>query len=158
MAARSGNGRSRRVLQRVELGQHDDCTGWTGSHECARRCQTSIICHGGDCDQHLRRRVKKKMSSTTTTTTTPIKQGVQYGFFYDQSRCIGCGNCFLACNGTKQPPIGQVRLLRLYQWEKGTFPNVTLNTLWAPCYQCVNPVCVTAANGALIKEPTTVPC
>jgi anaerobic dimethyl sulfoxide reductase subunit B len=100
------------------------------------------------------------MSSTSTTTTinsaspTPIPQGKQYGFFYDQSRCIACSNCFLACIGTKHPPANpQIRLLRLHQWETGTFPGVILNTVWAPCYQCANPVCVSVANGALIKEP-----
>ena len=89
----------------------------------------------------------------SSSATTPIKQGMQYGFFFDQSRCIGCSNCFLACVGTKRPPQGQVRLLRLYQWETGVFPNVNLNIVWAPCYHCVNPVCVSVANGALIKEP-----
>jgi anaerobic dimethyl sulfoxide reductase subunit B (iron-sulfur subunit) len=79
---------------------------------------------------------------------------MQYGFFYDQSRCISCANCVLACIGTKQPPqVGQVKLLRLYQWETGTFPNVSTPTVWAPCYHCANPACVAAANGALIKEP-----
>jgi anaerobic dimethyl sulfoxide reductase subunit B (iron-sulfur subunit) len=89
----------------------------------------------------------------SSTTPTPIPPGKQYGFFYDQSRCIGCANCFLSCIGTKQPPPGQVRLLRLYQWETGSFPSVAQHIVWAPCYHCANPVCVTAANGALIKEP-----
>ena len=90
----------------------------------------------------------------SSTTTTPIKQGMQYGFFFDQSRCITCFNCALACIAAKQlPESGQVQLLRVYQWESGTFPNVTTPTVWAPCYHCTNPVCVAAANGALIKEP-----
>jgi anaerobic dimethyl sulfoxide reductase subunit B (iron-sulfur subunit) len=78
---------------------------------------------------------------------------MQYGFFYDQNRCMACHNCVLACIGTKQPPPGTVRLLSLYQWETGTFPNPIVNTVWAPCYHCENPVCVAAAGGALIKEP-----
>jgi anaerobic dimethyl sulfoxide reductase subunit B (iron-sulfur subunit) len=92
--------------------------------------------------------------TTTTSSSAPIPQGMQYGFFYDQSRCIGCANCVLACIGTKRPPQGQAKLLGLYQWETGTFPNVTLNIVWAPCYHCTNPVCVSVANGALIKEPS----
>jgi anaerobic dimethyl sulfoxide reductase subunit B (iron-sulfur subunit) len=43
--------------------------------------------------------------------------------------------------------------MRLFQWEKGTFPSVRVSTLFAPCYQCQNPPCVDAANGGLIKEP-----
>lgn len=95
------------------------------------------------------------MSSTTTTTSTaPIPKGEQYGFFFDQSRCVACYNCQLVCKSTKQIPPGQVRLLRLFNWETGSFPNVVVNTLFAPCYHCQNPVCVAAANGALIKEPS----
>jgi len=44
-------------------------------------------------------------------------------------------------------------MCRLMQWETGTFVNVRQNTLFAPCYHCENPVCIPAANGALIKEP-----
>jgi anaerobic dimethyl sulfoxide reductase subunit B (iron-sulfur subunit) len=40
----------------------------------------------------------------------------------------------------------------MYEWEKGTFPNVRLHVLFAPCYHCENPVCVDAANGAMYKE------
>ncbi len=84
--------------------------------------------------------------STTATSN-------QYGFLFDQSRCVACYNCHLACKSTKQIPPGPVRLLRLYNWETGAFPNVSVHTLFAPCYHCQNPVCVDAANGALIKEP-----
>jgi len=76
----------------------------------------------------------------------------QYGFFFDQTRCSGCQNCVLACKSTKQIPPGQIRLLRFYQWETGSFPTVRVHTLFAPCYHCENPVCVDVANGALIKE------
>ncbi len=86
------------------------------------------------------------------TNTSPIKQGVQYGFFFDQSRCIGCANCVLSCIGTKRTPP-HVKLLQLFQWETGSFTNTKLHIVWAPCYHCLNPVCIPAANGALIKEP-----
>jgi anaerobic dimethyl sulfoxide reductase subunit B (iron-sulfur subunit) len=43
--------------------------------------------------------------------------------------------------------------MRVYQWEKGTFPNVRLFALPVMCYHCENPVCVKACgNGALLKE------
>ncbi len=50
-------------------------------------------------------------------------------------------------------PPGSSKWLRIFQWEKGTFPNVRVNTLFAPCYHCENPACVDAANGAMFKEP-----
>jgi len=78
----------------------------------------------------------------------------QYGFFWDQSRCIGCSACFLACKEWKDLPPGSLRPLRILQWEEGSFPTPRVHTLVVQCYHCQNPVCVTAANGALIKEGT----
>jgi anaerobic dimethyl sulfoxide reductase subunit B (iron-sulfur subunit) len=82
------------------------------------------------------------MSSETT----------QYGFFFDQSRCDGCRTCVAACKTWNGLPAGPLRWARMYQWETGTFPAVRLNQLFAPCYHCEKPVCVTAANGAMFKE------
>lgn len=103
------------------------------------------------------------MSSITTTTTTttttitstikPFATGVQYGFYFDQSRCDGCHACAVACRSWNNIGSGPVKFLRLYEWEEGDFPNVRLNFLFAPCYHCANPVCVTAAQGAMYKEP-----
>jgi len=78
----------------------------------------------------------------------------QYGFFWDQSRCIGCSACALACKEWKNLPPGSLRPLRILQWEEGSFPTPRVHTLVVQCFQCQNPVCVTAASGALIKEGT----
>jgi len=43
--------------------------------------------------------------------------------------------------------------MRVYQWERGAFPNVRIFCLAVPCYHCENPICVDAANGAMYKEP-----
>jgi len=108
------------------------------------------------------------MSTTSTTksaTTFPytvpsqstakqtFKTGVQYGFFFDQSRCDGCNTCQVACKSWNLLAPGPGKMLRILQWETGTFVNVRQNILFAPCYHCQNPVCIPPANGALIKEP-----
>ena len=50
---------------------------------------------------------------------------------------------------------GAVKWMRVYQWEKGVFPDVSLNTMPAMCYHCEKPICVKACpNGALYKEDT----
>lgn len=77
----------------------------------------------------------------------------QYGFFIDQSRCIGCNACTIACMQWHDIPPSPVKWMRVYQWEKGTFPNVRLHMLPVMCYHCEDPVCVKACkNGALHKE------
>ncbi len=84
---------------------------------------------------------------------TPFKTGVQYGFFFDQSRCIGCRACSIACKDWNDIDVGPEKWLKVYEFESGTFPNISDNIAWVPCYHCENPVCIPAANGAMMKEP-----
>ncbi len=77
----------------------------------------------------------------------------QYGFFFDQSRCIGCNACVIACHQWHDILVVPVKWMRVYQWEKGVFPVTRLHFLAIPCYHCENPVCVKACpNEALFKE------
>jgi anaerobic dimethyl sulfoxide reductase subunit B (iron-sulfur subunit) len=76
----------------------------------------------------------------------------QYGFFFNQDRCFDCKACVVACKVWNNIPAGPVKWARMFQWEKGTFPDMRLHFLFAPCYHCENPVCVDAANGAMYKE------
>ena len=77
----------------------------------------------------------------------------QYGFFFDQSRCIGCNACVIACKQWHDIPPGPAKWMRVYQWEKGAFPKTRLHIMAIPCYHCENPVCVKACpNNALYKE------
>lgn len=78
---------------------------------------------------------------------------VQFGFFYDQSRCTGCQTCTLACKSYHQLAPGPLKFLRIYQYEKGAFPNVRLHVQWIPCYHCEDPACIDVCpNDALYKE------
>jgi anaerobic dimethyl sulfoxide reductase subunit B (iron-sulfur subunit) len=78
----------------------------------------------------------------------------QHGFFFDQSRCTGCQTCSVACKNLHGLPPGPLKYLRIYQYEKGAFPDVRLHTQWVPCYHCEKPVCEGACpSGAIYKEP-----
>jgi len=78
----------------------------------------------------------------------------QHGFFFDQSRCTGCQTCSVACKNYHGLPPGPLKYLRIYQYEKGSFPDVRLHTQWVPCYHCESPVCVAACpSEAIYKEP-----
>lgn len=77
---------------------------------------------------------------------------VQYGFFFNQSRCNDCSACYLACKDWNDISPGPTRWLRVHQWEEGSFPNVRVRTVVVMCYHCENPLCVDAADGAMLKE------
>ncbi len=83
------------------------------------------------------------MSSTIT----------QYGFFFDASRCSACHTCAVACKSWLELPAGPQKPLKIHEWETGTFTNIQLHFLFTTCFHCATPVCVTAANGAIYKEP-----
>jgi anaerobic dimethyl sulfoxide reductase subunit B (iron-sulfur subunit) len=76
----------------------------------------------------------------------------QYGFFFDQSRCTGCQTCAIACKSYHELPVGPVKYLRIYQYEKGAFPEVRLHMQWVPCYHCEAPVCVDACPAQAIHK------
>lgn len=78
---------------------------------------------------------------------------MQYGFFYDQTRCIDCRACSVACRDWNDIEPGPVKWLRRFTWETGAFPEVRTNFLFAPCYHCETPLCLEACpNGAIYKE------
>lgn len=77
----------------------------------------------------------------------------QYGFYFDQSRCIGCNACTVSCKQWHQLPPGPRKWMRVYQWETGAFPEVRVHFLAIPCYHCERPVCMKACpSGAISKE------
>lgn len=78
---------------------------------------------------------------------------VQFGFFFDQSRCYGCHTCAIACKSWHNIPPGPVKFLRVYQYEKGIFPDLRIHFHWIPCYHCEEPVCINyCPEGAIYKD------
>jgi anaerobic dimethyl sulfoxide reductase subunit B (iron-sulfur subunit) len=68
----------------------------------------------------------------------------QIGFYFDQTLCIGCYACAVACKDWHDINAGPVNFLRVKTIEKGKFPNPFLAYLVCVCYHCVNPPCVPA--------------
>ena len=78
---------------------------------------------------------------------------MQYGFFFDQSRCSGCRACTLACKSWHNVPAGPLKFLKIYEYEKGSFPDVRIHFQWIPCFHCEEPVCISSCpTGAIYKE------
>jgi len=77
----------------------------------------------------------------------------QYAFFFDESRCVDCRACAVACRDWNDNEVGCAKFLRRFTWEEGTFPELKMHTLFAPCYHCEEPACLKACpNGAIVKE------
>lgn len=86
---------------------------------------------------------------------------VQYGFYIDQSRCVGCKACTVACKDRNSNPIG-VNYRRVYAFEEGGFKkdkngsytnNVRSYYVSLSCNHCDEPGCVKGCpTGAMYKR------
>jgi Fe-S-cluster-containing dehydrogenase component/formate-dependent nitrite reductase membrane component NrfD len=78
---------------------------------------------------------------------------VRYGFVIDQTRCIGCHACTVACKEENRVPLGVFRTWVKYV-EKGEFPNTRRHFAVLRCNHCDNAPCVTICpTVALYRRP-----
>jgi anaerobic dimethyl sulfoxide reductase subunit B (iron-sulfur subunit) len=68
---------------------------------------------------------------------------MQLGFFIDQSRCIGCNTCVVACKDWHDIAAGQVNWRWVTMVEKGSYPEVFVAFLSLSCMHCAEPLCMT---------------
>jgi Fe-S-cluster-containing dehydrogenase component len=77
---------------------------------------------------------------------------VQLGFVIDQTRCIGCHACTVACKQENAVPVGVFRTWVKYV-ESRAYPDVERSFAVLRCNQCSRPPCVTICpTGALHKR------
>ena len=78
---------------------------------------------------------------------------MQIGFYFDQSRCIGCFACIAACRSWNRLDQEMPDLVRIISLEKGEFPNVSLSHLFLTCFHCAQPACINACpDGLFVKR------
>ena len=77
---------------------------------------------------------------------------MQLGFYFDQTRCIGCFTCVVACKDWHDIPAGPVTLMDVSCIEQGVFPAISVDYLIRPCYHCENPPCVEACPAEAIVK------
>ncbi|MER3420652.1 MAG: 4Fe-4S ferredoxin, partial [Chloroflexota bacterium] len=65
----------------------------------------------------------------------------RYGFIIDQSRCIGCHACTVACKAEHDVPVGVFRTWVQYV-ERGEYPNTRRSFAVLRCNHCDNAPCV----------------
>ena len=67
---------------------------------------------------------------------------VRYGFVIDQTRCIGCHACTVACKEENRVPLGAFRTWVKYV-ERGEFPHTRRHFAVLRCNHCDHAPCVT---------------
>ena len=67
---------------------------------------------------------------------------MRYGFVIDQTRCIGCHACTVACKEENGVPVGAFRTWVKYV-EKGEFPHARRHFAVLRCNHCDDAPCVT---------------
>ena len=77
---------------------------------------------------------------------------MQTGFYFDQTRCTGCYACVVACEDWHDIPAGPAKWMRVLYNEKGKFPEVFVSYLIAPCYHCIEPLCIKACPVKVISK------
>ena len=88
----------------------------------------------------------KVASNDVSTETTWVK-------LIDQSKCIGCHACSVACKSENSVPLG-VNRTYVKAVDVGIFPQVRRNFQVTRCNQCLNPPCVAICpTGAMFQRP-----
>ncbi|SPD75220.1 Anaerobic dimethyl sulfoxide reductase chain B [uncultured Desulfobacterium sp.] len=67
---------------------------------------------------------------------------MQLGFYFDQTRCVGCYTCCVACKDWHDIQAGSAHWIRVNELEEGRFPNVSVSYLMSACYHCEDPPCM----------------
>jgi anaerobic dimethyl sulfoxide reductase subunit B (iron-sulfur subunit) len=77
---------------------------------------------------------------------------MQYAFYYDQTRCIGCGACTVACKDWNGIEPGPARWREVTTTFVGEFPHVSVINLSMSCNHCATPACVAACPADAIYK------
>ncbi len=94
-------------------------------------------------------------SESVLIPSEPLKEGEQYRFHFDMSRCVGCQCCVVACNEQNNNPAG-VNWRRVGEIEGGVYPNTKRFHLSMACNHCLDPACLTGCpTDAYVKDEKT---
>ena len=80
----------------------------------------------------------------------------QMGFYFDQTACIGCKTCQIACRD-KNALYNVGEIFRTVETtEVGEFPSVRYYSTSVSCNHCASPACVAnCPTGAMYKDEET---
>ena len=84
----------------------------------------------------------------------------QLGFFIDNTACVGCKACVIACKDKNNSPVG-VNFRRVFQYGGGSWlyqggfqqpVNLYYYSVSIGCQHCANPACMAACPTAAISK------
>ncbi len=85
----------------------------------------------------------------------PLKDGEQYRFHFDMSKCIGCKCCEVACSEQNNNPP-EISWRRVGEVEGGVYPNTQRLHLSMGCNHCLDPACMNGCpTNAYTKDSAT---
>ncbi len=64
---------------------------------------------------------------------------MQMGFYFDQSRCVGCYVCVAACRSWNQLDQEMPNPVEIRTREQGEFPILSVTHLFLTCFHCAEP-------------------
>jgi len=76
----------------------------------------------------------------------------QIGFFYDQTRCVQCFSCCVACKDWHDIPAGPAHWKRIVGLEEGKWPELSLAYLAMNCFHCSDPICMAVCPSKAISK------
>jgi len=105
----------------------------------------------------IKREVDKRWAVDSVVRDVRPKEGVEFVYALNLSRCIGCRRCVHACvaenNQSRSPEIQYIRVLEMprgtidlergnHHYERPTVPDLLHYYMPVQCHQCANPPCV----------------
>jgi len=77
---------------------------------------------------------------------------MQLAFYFDQSRCIGCFTCSVACKDWNDVPAGPASWRKVLTIERGEYPQPFVAFLSTSCYHCAEPPCMSVCPADAISK------
>jgi anaerobic dimethyl sulfoxide reductase subunit B (iron-sulfur subunit) len=103
-------------------------------------------------EQGAAARVSGAKARRDASTYEPVVPTVQLGFIHNNTDCLGCRACEIACKDKNGLPPGP-RFRRVLPIEGGHFPDVFAYKVNMSCNHCAEPACLpTCPTGAIWKR------
>lgn len=114
-----------------------------------------ILPGGGQAAPRSSREARGLVGDSPLIPAIPLKDGEQYRFHFDMTKCVGCKCCEVACSEQNNNPP-EISWRRVGEVEGGTFPNTQRLYLSMGCNHCAEPACMKGCpTQAYSKDATT---